>query len=77
MIRQLKLDADRDILIGGPELAAQAFQAGLIDECQIFLHPILVQGGKFALPDNILQNLELAEEHRFDTGTVFLRYKSR
>jgi dihydrofolate reductase len=76
-IRQLKEVVEHDILIGGPELAAQAFRSGLIDECQLFLTPIMVGGGKSALPDNIRLELELLEERRFGNGTVFLRYRTR
>lgn len=75
-IRQLKRASEHDILIGGPELAAHAFRAGLIDECHLFLIPILVGGGKSALPDNIRLELELLEERRFGNGTVFLRYRT-
>jgi|SRR5271157_139055 len=76
-IRQLKETAEADILIGGAELAAAAFRAGLIDECQLFLIPILVGGGKQALPSNVRLELELLEERRFVSGTVFLRYRAR
>lgn len=76
-VRRLKEAAEEDILIGGPELAAQAFQAGLIDECHIFLIPIIVGGGKPMLPDNVRLELELLEERRFDRGVVFLRYRAR
>ncbi len=76
-IRQLKETAEQDILIGGPELAAQAFRAGLIDECQLFLIPIIVGGGKQALPDNVRLKLELVDERRFGNGIVFLRYRVR
>ena len=76
-IRQLKEAVEPDILIGGPELAAHAFRAGLIDECHLFLIPILVGGGKSALPDNVRFELELLEERRFQNGTVFLRYRTR
>jgi dihydrofolate reductase len=75
-IRQLKEAVEHDILIGGPELAAHAFRAGLIDECHLFLIPILVGGGKSALPDNVRLELELLEERRFRNGTVFLRYQT-
>ena len=74
-IRQLKAAGEHDILIGGPELAAHAFRAGLIDECHLFLIPILVGGGKSALPDNVRLELELLDERRFRDGTVFLRYR--
>jgi dihydrofolate reductase len=77
VIRQLKAASEHDIMIGGPELAAHAFRAGLIDECQLFVIPILVGGGKSALPDNVRSELELLEERRFGNGTVFLRYRIR
>lgn len=75
-IRQLKETVDRDILIGGAELAAHAFRSGLIDECQLFLHPIIVGGGKQSLPDNVRLDLELLDERLFSNGTVFLRYRT-
>jgi dihydrofolate reductase len=74
-IRQLKETVDHDILIGGPELAAHAFRSGLIDECHLFFVPIIVGGGKLALPDNVRLELELLEERRFGNGAVFLRYR--
>jgi dihydrofolate reductase len=73
----LKEAVEHDILIGGPELAAHAFRAGLIDECHLFLTPIIVGGGKPALPDNVRLELELLEERRFGSGVVFLRYRTR
>ena len=76
-IRQLKAASEHDILIGGPELAAHAFRAGLIDECHLFLVPILVGGVKSALPDNVRLELELLAERRFGNGTVYLRYRTR
>jgi dihydrofolate reductase len=76
-IRQLKATSEDDILIGGPELAAHAFRAGLIDECHLFLIPIVVGGGKSALPDNVRMELELLDEHRFHNGTVYLHYRTR
>jgi dihydrofolate reductase len=76
-IRQLKAANEHDILIGGAELAAHAFRAGLIDECHLFLIPILVGGGKSALPDNLRLELELLAERRFHNGTVYLRYRTR
>jgi dihydrofolate reductase len=75
-IRQLKETVEQDILIGGPELAAHAFRAGLIDECQLYLTPIIVGGGKPCLPANVRLKLELLEERRFDNGVVFLRYRT-
>lgn len=74
-LRQLKAAATHNLLIGGPGLAAHAFRAGLIDECHLFLVPVIVGGGKKFLPDNIHLALELLEEQRFGNGTVFLRYQ--
>jgi dihydrofolate reductase len=75
-VRQLKARAERDLSIGGPELAAQAFRAGLVDECQLFIVPIVVGGGKPALPDGIQLQLELLDERRFGNGTIYLRYRT-
>lgn len=76
-VRHLKETAKEDMLIGGANLAAHAFRAGLIDECHLFLVPIVVGGGKRALPDNTRLEIELLEERRFGNGTVFLRYRVR
>lgn len=76
-IRQLKAAAEHDIAIAGPTLAAHAFRAGLIDECHLFLAPIIVGGGKQALPDNIRLELELLQERRFGNGMVHLHYRVR
>ena len=73
-VRQLKASAERDLVVGGPELAAHAFRAGLVDECQLFLSPIVVGSGKPALPDGVRLPLELLDERRFGNGVVHLRY---
>ena len=73
-VQELKATAASDLTVGGPELAAQAIEAGLVDEYQLFLVPVLVGGGKPALPDGVRLSLELVEERRFRSGTVFLRY---
>jgi len=74
-IRQLKAAAEHDLAIGGPDLAAHAFRAELIDECHLFLTPIVVGGGKQSLPNNVRMELELLDERRFGNGMVFLRYR--
>jgi dihydrofolate reductase len=74
-IKQLKMASVHDILIGGPDLAAHAFRAGLIDECHLFLTPIMVGGGKKSLPDHVRLALNLLEERRFGNGMVHLRYE--
>ena len=76
-VRALKATAARDLTVGGAELAARAIAAGLVDEYQLFLVPILVGGGKRALPDDHLHlNLELLDERHFGNGTVYLHYRS-
>jgi dihydrofolate reductase len=76
-VRQLKAAAGHDLSVGGPHLAARAFQAGLVDECRLFLAPIVVGGGKQALPDDVRLELELLDERRFGNGVVHLRYRTR
>lgn len=73
-IRQLKAHADRDITVGGPILAAEALQAGLVDECHQIICPVVVGGGKKALPSGVRLPLELLAERRFGNGAVYLRY---
>jgi dihydrofolate reductase len=75
-VRELKETAERDLLIGGPNLAASAFRAGLIDECHLFLAPAVVGGGNRFLPDKVRLDLELVDERRFGNGMVFLRYSA-
>ena len=73
-LRELKKTAERDISIGGPELAAQAIEAGLVDEVQLFLVPVAVGAGKPALPVSSHLSLELLDHRRFGGGAVYLRY---
>jgi dihydrofolate reductase len=74
-VRQMKESAHRDLSIGGPELAAQAIAAGLVDEIHLFLSPILVSGGKRTLPDDGRIELELLGQRRFGNGVVHLSYR--
>jgi dihydrofolate reductase len=76
-IRQLKATADSDISVGGPDLAAQAIEAGLVDELHLFLAPVVVGGGKPSLPDKVRLELELLDERRFANGVVHLHYWTR
>jgi dihydrofolate reductase len=76
-VRQMKALAGRDITVGGPHLAAQAFKAGLVDECHLFVAPIVVGGGKRSLPNDVRLKLELLDERRFGIGVVHLRYRTR
>jgi dihydrofolate reductase len=72
-VRALK--ARSDVSIGGAHLAAEAIRAGLVDECRLYLNPIVVGGGTRALPDDVRWPLELVDERRFGNGVVYLRYR--
>jgi dihydrofolate reductase len=76
-VRQMKVSAGRDMVVGGPELAAQAFKAGLVDELHLFVTPIMVGGGKRSLPNDVRLKLELIDERRFSSGMVYLHYRTR
>jgi dihydrofolate reductase len=74
-VRDMKASATSDLIVGGAHLAAQAFKAGLVDEYQLFVWPIVVGGGKPALPSDIRSDLTLIDERRFGNGVVYLRYR--
>jgi dihydrofolate reductase len=76
-VRALKAASDHDLLVGGPTLAAQAFSAGLVDECHLMVWPILLGGGKPALPTDVRADLELVGERRVGNGVMHLRYAVR
>jgi len=76
-VEALKQSLDHDILIGGPAIAAEAFKAGLVDQCDLFVAPVSVGGGKPALPPGLRLDFELVEQRRFEGGFVYLRYRTR
>lgn len=76
-IRKLKRESERDIFIGGAELAGLALRADLIDECHLLLNPVILGGGKPAFPAALRRNLELLETNRVGTGVIHLRYGIR
>jgi len=75
-IEQMKATSARDLSIGGPDLAAQAFRAGLVDEVHLFLSPIVVGGGTRALPDDVRVRLELQDVRRYGNGVVHLHHRT-
>ena len=77
VVRRLKEEAGHDLAVAGPDLAGQAIKAGLVDEYQLFLAPVVVGGGKQMLPEDVRVDLELFDERRFDGGFVFLGYRAR
>jgi dihydrofolate reductase len=74
-VRDLKAAAGRDLLVGGPKLAAQALAAGLVDEVALYVWPVVLGGRTPALPAGMRIDLELVDEHRFRSGVVHLRYR--
>jgi dihydrofolate reductase len=76
-ISELKKNANNDISVDGTELAAQAIKAGLVDEFQMIVCPVIVGGGKRFFPDNVRLDLALVEEKRFSSGVVIARYVVR
>jgi dihydrofolate reductase len=75
MVRQLKSVTEHDMTVGGADLAGQAIKAGLVDELQLFLVPLVVGGGKRALPNGVRTDLELQDTQRFASGAVYLKYR--
>ncbi len=76
-VRRMKAIAERDLTVGGSDLAAQAIKAGLVDEYHLILAPVVVGGGAQALPDHVRLPLELVDERRFSGGMVYLHYRAR
>jgi dihydrofolate reductase len=77
-VRDMKLRATQNLVIGGHELASHAFRAGLIDEIKLFIAPIIIGGGKRSFPDGVRLGLELVDERRFDgSGIVHVHYRVR
>ncbi|HEY9244896.1 MAG TPA: dihydrofolate reductase family protein [Streptosporangiaceae bacterium] len=76
-VRQLKVQADRDITVGYADLAGQAIKAGLVDEIHLVILPIMVGGGTSALPAGARVHLELLSERRFGSGAVHLHYRTQ
>jgi dihydrofolate reductase len=75
-VRRQKASAERDLSVGGPDLAAQAIKAGLVDELHLFVTPIIVGGGTSWLPDGVRVKVELLDERRFGSGVVYLQYRT-
>lgn len=73
-VRDLKAAVSTDVLVGGPNLAAQALVAELVDEIQLFVWPVILGGRTAALPTGVRADLDLFDEHRFSNGVVHLRY---
>lgn len=75
-VRAMKASAERDLSVGGPGLAAHAIRAGLVDECHLFVTPVVVGGGTKALPGDVRVRLDLLDVRRFASGVVQLHYRT-
>ena len=76
-VRDLKTQLPHNVSVAGPNLAAQAIRAGLVDEYQLLVIPIMLGGGKRVLPSNVGVKLDLLDERRIGNGWVYLRYRTR
>ena len=76
-VRNLKRESEHDISIGGAELAGLALEADLVDECHLFVNPVIVGGGKPAFPTALRRNLELLETRPFGPGVIHAHYRMR
>ncbi|MBP2370434.1 dihydrofolate reductase family protein [Pseudonocardia parietis] len=76
-VRELKAAAEHDLTVDGPNLAAQAIAAGLVDEYHLFITTSVVGGGTRFFPDGVRLDLDLVEERSFDSGLIYARYRTR
>jgi dihydrofolate reductase len=74
-VRRMKAEADTNLAVSGANLAASAFRAGLVDECHLLLWPVIIGGGKRALPEDVRLSLELVDQRRFANGVVHLHHR--
>jgi len=77
VVRELKAGATRDVVVGGPELAAHAIRAGLVDEYDLLIAPIIAGSGNPYLPGKVRVKLELLDERKFDNGLIHVRYRAK
>lgn len=77
VVRRLKAESDHDLSVDGPNLAAQAIAAGLVDEYHLFITTSVVGGGKRFFPDGVRLDLDLVEQRAFDSGLIYARYRTR
>jgi dihydrofolate reductase len=73
-VRRLKAEAERDLSVGGPDLADSAIRMGLVDDYHLFMSPVVVGGGKRYLPADVHLELELMGERCFENGVIYLHY---
>jgi len=76
-VRRWKNASDAPLAIGGGELASTAAREGVLDEVRVIVAPVYLGGGTRFLDDGLHLELDLLDEHRFDNGSVYLRYAVR
>ncbi|WP_454043925.1 dihydrofolate reductase family protein [Cellulosimicrobium sp. Marseille-Q8652] len=76
-VRRLKAETDHDLSVDGPNLAAQAIAAGLVDEYHLFITSSVVGGGRRFFPEGVRLDLELVDQRTFDSGLLYARYRTR
>jgi dihydrofolate reductase len=74
-VRNVKRESEQDMAIGGAEIAGLAIEANLVDECHLLIHPVILGGGKRALPTGVRRNLKLLETHRIGPDVTYVRYR--
>jgi len=76
-VRRLKAESDHDLSVDGPNLAAQAIAAGLVDEYHLFITTSVVGGGTRFFPDGVRLDLDLVEHRAFGNGLIWAHYRAR
>ena len=75
-VARLKAEPGKDLGVGGAGLASGLAKAGLIDEYQLFVNPVVLGGGTpFFPPMDERVELELLETRTFGSRVVYLRYR--
>jgi dihydrofolate reductase len=76
-IQEMVAESDKDFDIGGPQLAAEAIKAGIIDEYHQIIAPVMIGGGTHWLPKEVKAELQLVDVQKFENGFVHLKYRKK
>ena len=76
VLSDFKRQPGKDIVVSGSgALVRSLLREGLLDELQVFVHPVLMRNGKRLFKEGEERMaLELAECRKFTTGVVYLTY---
>jgi dihydrofolate reductase len=75
-IRKLKNQPGNDMTVGGASLASTFIKHGLVDEFRLYIHPVVLGGGKSYFPADIKLKLRLEATRTFECGVIMLRYSA-